>query len=153
LAYTQIIATLKARAHDAGLEVITRNPAYTSVIGRAKFAERYGLGVHHAAALVIARRALNLSERPNRRARTARALPAESSAARLVVLEPGRPSTATHAACGRSVFGPIPVTPDPKGDGVTGDPFARGWRNSNPRIVSNTVRLKCMECFPWLEAR
>jgi len=80
LAYTQIIATLKARAHDAGLEVITRNPAYTSVIGRAKFAERYVLGVHHAAALVIARRALNLSERPNRRARTARALPARNRA-------------------------------------------------------------------------
>ncbi len=80
LAYTQIIATLKARAHDAGLEVITRNPAYTSVIGRAKFAERYGLGAHHAAALVIARRALNLSERPNRHARTARALPVRNRA-------------------------------------------------------------------------
>lgn len=80
LAYTQIIATLKARAHDAGLEVIIRNPAYTSVIGRAKFAERYGLGAHHAAALVIARRALNLSERPNRRARTARALPVRNRA-------------------------------------------------------------------------
>ncbi|WP_207123769.1 hypothetical protein, partial [Halorhodospira abdelmalekii] len=32
----------------------------------------------HAAALVIARRALNLSERPNRRARTARPLPARN---------------------------------------------------------------------------
>ena len=78
LAYTQIITTLKARAHDAGLEVIARNPAYTSVIGRAKFAERYGLGPHHAAALVIARRALNLSERPNRHARTAHPLPARN---------------------------------------------------------------------------
>jgi IS605 OrfB family transposase len=78
LAYAQIIATLKARAHDAGLEVITRNPAYTSVIGREKFAERYGLSSHHAAALVIARRALNLSERPNRHARTARPLPARN---------------------------------------------------------------------------
>lgn len=78
LAYTQITATIKARAHDAGLEVIARNPAYTSVIGREKFAERYGLGPHHAAALVIARRALNLSERPNRHARTARPLPARN---------------------------------------------------------------------------
>ncbi|MBK1736310.1 hypothetical protein CKO15_13790, partial [Halorhodospira abdelmalekii] len=78
LAYDRIVATLKARAHDAGLEVLCRNPAYTSVIGREKFAERYGLSPHHAAALVIARRALNLSERPNRRARTARPLPARN---------------------------------------------------------------------------
>jgi IS605 OrfB family transposase len=75
LAYDRIVATLKARAHDAGLEVLSRNPAYTSLIGREKFAERYGLGPHHAAALVIARRALNLSERPNRHAGTARPLP------------------------------------------------------------------------------
>jgi IS605 OrfB family transposase len=78
LAYARIGATLRARAHDAGLEVIARNPAYTSVIGREKFAGRYGLSPHHAAALVIARRALNLSERPNRRARTARPLPARN---------------------------------------------------------------------------
>ena len=78
LSYTKIVATLKARAHDAGLEVIARNPAYTSLIGRDKFAQRYGLGPHHAAALVIARRALNLSERPNRHPRTARPLPARN---------------------------------------------------------------------------
>lgn len=39
------------------------NPAYTSIIGRTKFASRYGLSVHAAAALVIARRAMKLSER------------------------------------------------------------------------------------------
>ncbi|TLX16560.1 IS200/IS605 family element transposase accessory protein TnpB [Rhizobium sp. MHM7A] len=39
------------------------NPAYTSIIGRTKFASRYGLSIHAAAALVIARRAVNLSER------------------------------------------------------------------------------------------
>jgi hypothetical protein len=60
------------------LKSSARNPAYTSVIGREKFAGRYGLSPHHAAALVIARRALNLSERPNRRARTARPLPARN---------------------------------------------------------------------------
>ena len=78
LAYNQIVATLKARAHDAGLDVIARNPAYTSLIGREKFAKRYGLGPHQAAALTIARRALNLSERPNRHPRTARPLPARN---------------------------------------------------------------------------
>jgi IS605 OrfB family transposase len=38
------------------------NPAYTSIIGRTKFASRYGLSIHAAAALVIARRALRQSE-------------------------------------------------------------------------------------------
>ncbi|TLX16139.1 IS200/IS605 family element transposase accessory protein TnpB [Rhizobium sp. MHM7A] len=39
------------------------NPAYTSIIGRTKFASRYGLSIHAAAALVIARRAMKLSEK------------------------------------------------------------------------------------------
>jgi len=60
-------AHLKARAYDAGLEVLEVDPAYTSVIGRYKYARRYGLSNHQAAALCIARRAMNLSERPNRR--------------------------------------------------------------------------------------
>ena len=43
------------------------NPAYSSVVGRVKFMERYGLTVHQAAALVLARRLLNCSERIPRR--------------------------------------------------------------------------------------
>ena len=43
------------------------NPAYSSVIGRVKFMERYGLSVHQAAALVLARRLLRCSERIPRR--------------------------------------------------------------------------------------
>jgi len=44
------------------------NPAYTSLIGRVKFARRYGLSVHAAAALSIARRAMEFSEGiPSRR--------------------------------------------------------------------------------------
>ena len=38
-----------------------------SVIGRVKFMERYGLSVHQAAALVLARRLLGCSERIPRR--------------------------------------------------------------------------------------
>ncbi len=67
LSYARIVATLKARAHDAGLAVREVNPAFTSVIGRHKFARRSGLSNHQAAALCIARRAMKLSERPNRR--------------------------------------------------------------------------------------
>ena len=64
-AYARILDTLKARAFDAGLQVLAINPAYTSLIGKHKFARRYGLSVHGAAAMVIARRAFNFSERPN----------------------------------------------------------------------------------------
>ena len=43
------------------------NPAFSSVIGRVNFMERYGLSVHQAAALVLARRSLGYSERIPRR--------------------------------------------------------------------------------------
>jgi IS605 OrfB family transposase len=78
LSYSKILAVLQARAHDAGLEVKKINPAYTSVIGRWKFANRYGVSGHQAAAIAIARRALRLSERPNRRDHNASVLPARN---------------------------------------------------------------------------
>ena len=44
------------------------NPAYSSVIGRITFMERYGLSADQAAALVLARRSLGCSEGiPDRR--------------------------------------------------------------------------------------
>ena len=64
-AYSRIIQTIKARAFDGGIEVLEVNPAYTSVIGRYKFAKRYGISNHLAAAGAIARRGMNLSEKPN----------------------------------------------------------------------------------------
>src|ERR1700722_13859190 len=39
------------------------NPAFTSLIGLVKFARRYGLSIHQAAALCIGRRFLGASER------------------------------------------------------------------------------------------
>ncbi|MFO7858590.1 MAG: IS200/IS605 family accessory protein TnpB-related protein, partial [Ectothiorhodospiraceae bacterium] len=80
LSYSKTLATLQARAHDAGLELKTINPAYTSVVGRWKFAERYGVSGHQAAAFTIARRALHLSERPNHRDHNASALPVRNRA-------------------------------------------------------------------------
>ena len=65
LSYSLILSTIKARAFDRGISVTELNPAYTSVIGRHKFSCRYGLSSHSAAALVIARRSLQFSERPN----------------------------------------------------------------------------------------
>lgn len=65
LCYRRIHSTIEARAFDAGIAVHDVNPAYSSVIGANKFRSRYGLSSHGAAALVIARRAFELSERPN----------------------------------------------------------------------------------------
>ena len=54
---------LRLSRHRHGVEVHHVNPAYSSVIGRVKFMERYGLSVIQAAALVLARRLLGCSER------------------------------------------------------------------------------------------
>lgn len=62
-AYSQIKSHLKGRAWREGVEIVEVTPAYTSVIGRVKFSRRYGLSIHHAAALVIGRRHLKASER------------------------------------------------------------------------------------------
>ena len=56
-----------SRGYRLGVEVCQVNPAFSSVIGRVKFMERYGLSVHQAAALVLARRLLRCSERILRR--------------------------------------------------------------------------------------
>ena len=61
--YGKIKAYFLSRGYREGVEVNQVNPAYSSVIGRVKFMERYGLSVHQAAALVLARRLLGCSER------------------------------------------------------------------------------------------
>ncbi len=66
-AYATLHAVMQARCYDAGIKLQRVNPAYTSVIGAYKFADRYGLSRHQAAACAIGRRAMQLAERPNRR--------------------------------------------------------------------------------------
>ena len=61
--YQAILTRLKSRAFNKQIQVKQVNPAFTSLIGRIKFARRYGLSIHHAAALCIGRRYLNLSEK------------------------------------------------------------------------------------------
>ena len=62
-AYSSILTHIKSRAQKQGIEIKEVNPAYTSIIGRIKFSKRYGLSIHQAAALVIARRSLRFSEK------------------------------------------------------------------------------------------
>ena len=65
--YGRIKACFISRGYREGVEIHQVNPAFSSVIGRVKFMERYGLSVHQAAALVLARRLLGCSERIPRR--------------------------------------------------------------------------------------
>ena len=65
--YGKIKACFISRGYRQGVEVHQVNPTFSSVIGRVKFMERYGLSVHQAAALVLARRLLGCSERIPRR--------------------------------------------------------------------------------------
>jgi IS605 OrfB family transposase len=69
--YARMLSALTYSGFDAALasacarfRVAHRrvNPAYTSLIGRVKFASSYGLSVHTAAAVSIARRAMGFSE-------------------------------------------------------------------------------------------
>jgi IS605 OrfB family transposase len=62
-AYSSIIDHLQSRASKKGVSIQQVNPAYTSLIGRTKFACRYGLSIHQAAALTIGRRYLRCSEK------------------------------------------------------------------------------------------
>ena len=75
-AYRRLHALVRSRAAREGVEVIEVNPAYTSVIGFAKFGPGYGLSSHAAAAVAIARRGLRFGERL--RSRSALPLPARN---------------------------------------------------------------------------
>ena len=62
-AYGRVMTFMRSRGHRSGVQVIGVNPAFSSVMGRVKYMEPYGLTVHQAAAMVLARRGLGLSER------------------------------------------------------------------------------------------
>ncbi len=63
LAYSAFQQALASACARNSVHLRQVNPAFTSLIGRTKFARRYGLSVHAAAALSIARRAMGFSEK------------------------------------------------------------------------------------------
>ena len=63
-AYSKFLQLLKARCFKLGIQLIEVNPAYSSLIGLIKFMSLYGMNSATAAAVVLARRAMRLSERP-----------------------------------------------------------------------------------------
>ncbi len=61
--HKKIVQTIQAQAIRKQMVIKLINPAYTSILGKAKYRRCYGLNVHQAAALVIARRGLGLNEK------------------------------------------------------------------------------------------
>jgi IS605 OrfB family transposase len=62
-AYSEFYKQLVSILSNRGIELIAVNPAYSSIIGLMKYLRMYGLASDEAAALVIARRGMKLSER------------------------------------------------------------------------------------------
>ena len=63
-AYNRVFELLNSILTYRGIELLTVNPAYSSLIGLVKYVKMYGLASDEAAALAIARRAMRLSEKP-----------------------------------------------------------------------------------------
>jgi len=62
-AYSRFFQLLESILSNRGISLLKRNPAYTSLIGLVKYARMYGLSSDIAAAMAVARRGMNLSER------------------------------------------------------------------------------------------
>ncbi len=67
MAYSQFIQMIESRCIKSGVELIKVDAAYTSVIGVTKYMAVYGLNSGCAAALVVARRGQNRTEKLPRR--------------------------------------------------------------------------------------
>ena len=71
-AFAQFQAAVASRCEREGVELIRMNPAYTSIIGYAKFGEGYQITSHVASAMAIGRRGLELGERLSSRSASPR---------------------------------------------------------------------------------
>ena len=133
--YGKVKACFLSRGIRQGVEVYQVNPAYSSVIGRVKFMERYGLSVHQAAALALARLLLGCSgAHPppaglscrQRRSRRLHRTCKEAGEARVDLLGCGSGAVET-GACSAAPAGEAETqTQSGSGclfDGLSGDPF------------------------------
>ena len=145
--YGKTLAYFVSRGHRQGVEMRQVNSAFSSIIGRVKFMERYGLSVHQAAALVLARRLLGCSERIPRRwvapagngGRVAFRVPVRKRVKHVwaywgAVWGQLRPALAAHHRLGQSRDGPNPiqafVRASTRGDSLGGDQFGDSGRDS-----------------------
>jgi len=151
-AYALIIAQLKSRGQSKGVEVHTVNPAYTSLIGRVKFAKRYGLTIHLAAALCIGRRFLGVSEKMPQGQRdipdgkgghVTLDLPVRNRS-RHVWFQWGQLNKKLSAAL-TAHFRTEPTDPRaPQSGSCDSNAFGSCRRNSGTRIVNTTALLTCL---------
>ena len=93
--YSSFSKIISSQCYRGGVELIRVNPAYTSVIGKTKFSEGYGLSTHMAAAFAIARRALGFGERLRMKAQVHSPLPVIRNRGRHVWHDWGRLSRET----------------------------------------------------------
>ncbi len=61
--HKKFVQIIHAQAIKQNMVVKTINPVYTSVLGQLKYQRCYGLNIHQAAALIIARRGLGFNEK------------------------------------------------------------------------------------------
>lgn len=66
-AYSEYQKLVRSKSGKEGVEVLSVNPRYTSLIGQIKFRGYKKLTQHELASLAIARRGLRLSERPKQK--------------------------------------------------------------------------------------
>ena len=138
--YGKVKAYFLSRGYRQGVEVHQVNPAFSSVIGRVKFMKRYGISVHQAAALSLARRLLGFSERIPRRwvapigngGQVAFTVPARKRVKHVwthwgAVLGQLRPALAAQHRLGKRRREPNParavVRAEARAGGLSGDPF------------------------------
>ena len=150
--YNKILSGLKAACFREGVEVITVNPAYTSVIGAVNHAQQKGISVHQGAAYAVARRGLRLSERPTVReavvptrngGHVTFALPVRNRAKHVWsfwsrVRSSLKAAHAAHVRRGDHKTAPPPLT-SRDGTGLGDSGLLR--RDPGARIASLTVRL------------
>ena len=147
LSYAKTLACFLSKGHRQGVEIRQVNPAFSSVIGRVKFMERYGLSVHQGAALALARRLLGCSERiPRRRlcpvghgVHVPFRVPARKRVKRVwthwgAISGQLRPALAAWHRLGKSRDGPNPIQAFVRAvvrrDGLGGDAFGVPGRDS-----------------------
>lgn len=71
-AFAQVQAAAASRCAREGVELLREDPAYTSIIGYAKFGASYQISSHVAAAMAIGRRGLGFGERLSARSASPR---------------------------------------------------------------------------------
>jgi IS605 OrfB family transposase len=144
-AYSSFDAALSAAAARSAILHRRVNPAYTSIIGRVKFARRYGLSVHRSAALAIARRAMRLGEEPPRSFKETRSVGVSLNDAHHVTLElPVRKDPGVQDAGSRHVWSDW----NEVGKTFKGALAARrpSRRRKRPRSVMGRNELHSMVC-------